>query len=103
MALLARPGAAARVACEAAVLSAVRPGRIDAALEVARRDGFTIDQVLAFDPSRSRDAMIDLVTLARIVRPRMLAVEHDPEWDSTAHAAFRRLAPEVVVLETPRG
>ncbi|MBM4015499.1 MAG: glycosyltransferase, partial [Planctomycetes bacterium] len=98
MAVLARPGAAADNRLDAQVLAAVRPGRLEAAIELARRYGFGADELVAFDPARSRDALLDLVALARRARPRLLLVEPSPDWDSGARAAMRRLAPEVAVL-----
>ncbi|MBL8841418.1 MAG: glycosyltransferase [Planctomycetes bacterium] len=101
MAALALPGVAERAAVAARVVAAVRPGRLEAALARARRDGFNADELLAFDPAKSRDAVLDLATLARRTRPRLLIVEPFREWDRGVAELLRRLAPETLVLLEP--
>jgi hypothetical protein len=103
MAALAVPGAAMAARLAASVVAAVRPGRLAAALAVARRDAIAPDAVIALDPARSRDALLDVVTVARRTRPRLLLVEPFAEWDATAAASFRRIAPECFVLREAGG
>jgi len=103
MAALAVPGTALEARLAASVVAAVRPGRLAAALAVARRDGIAADDVVALDPARSRDALLDVVTVARRTRPRLLLVEPSAEWDATAAASFRRIAPECFVLREAGG
>ncbi|MSR46064.1 MAG: glycosyltransferase [Planctomycetes bacterium] len=101
MAALAVPGVATTCPARGTVTAAVRPGRLTAALALAARDGAGADDVVAFDPASSRDALLDLVTLTRRVRPRLLIVEPFREWDASALAAMRRLAPETWILTEP--
>ncbi len=98
MAALALPGSVERAKVAARVVAAVRPGRLDAALAVARRDGHRADELLAFDPRKSRDAVLDLVTLVRRARPDLLVLEPFVEWDAGVAALLRRIAPETFVL-----
>jgi len=54
--------------------------------------------VVAFDPARSRDAVLDLLALVHSTRPQRVFLEPHREFDGLAAAEVRRCAPEVRLL-----
>jgi len=98
MAAFAVPGTIARFAGRAETVAAVRPGRLDALVEHVESSGGDPDGVVAFDPARSRDAVIDLLALVNAARPQRVFVEPHPEFDGLMAAELRRLAADVRLL-----
>jgi len=95
MAALAVAGTAASFRGAAKVVAAVRPGRLDALLRLVQDEGGEPESVLAFDPARSRDAVLDLFALLHAARPRQLLLEPHAELDATIADELARLALQV--------
>jgi glycosyltransferase involved in cell wall biosynthesis len=100
MALLALPGMAASWRRAADVVAAVRPGSLPAVVDwiaTERGDG---DELAAFDPVRSRDAVIDLFALVAATGARRVVVDAGADWlDATVERELARRAIARIVVD----
>jgi hypothetical protein len=96
MALLALPGVAARWRAPAQAVAAVRPGALAGRLDALRDDGVAAESVVALDPSRSRDVVIDLFALLTATGATRLVADAGAEWlDATVTSELARRRIEV--------
>jgi L-malate glycosyltransferase len=94
LALLALPGVAARWRAPARVVAAVPPGALPARLDELGEEGIAADEVVALDPRRSRDVVIDLFALLTATGASRLVTEARSDWlDATVarELALRRI------------
>jgi len=104
MALLALPGMAARWRGGARVVAAVRPGSLATLLDDFARDGGSADEVVAFDPARSRDAVLDLFALLAATAARRVCVDAGGDWlDATVERELARRSIERTVVAAGNG
>ena len=97
LALLALPGAAARWRAPASVVAAVVPGELGARLDRLGGQGIAADEIVALDPRRSRDGVLDLFALlAATGATRLVAGARDDWLDATVASELARRRIEVV-------
>jgi hypothetical protein len=81
------------------VVVAARPGELTELLDEAGADVRAVDGVVAFDPDRSRDAVLDLVALAGATGARRVLVGAGAEpLDATVRSELARRRVDVVEI-----
>src|SRR5262249_60818878 len=104
MALLALPGAAAQWRGAARVVAAVRPGALSDVVDELAGEGRPADELVAFDPARSRDAVLDLFALLAATAARRVVVDAGiREFDATVERELARRSIELVAVAADGG
>jgi glycosyltransferase involved in cell wall biosynthesis len=80
LALLALPGVAARWRAPARAVVAVPPGELPERLDELADAGIAADDVVALDPRRSRDVVLDLFALLAATDAKRLVAEARADW-----------------------
>jgi hypothetical protein len=103
MALLALPGMAVRWRGGASMVAAVRPGSLSTLLDDYARDVGSADEIVAFDPARSRDAVLDLFALLAATGARRVGIDAGGDWlDATVERELARRSIERLTADPAR-